>query len=70
MGSTLILGLVDSPNVHIFEEKLEMLVDKWKLHDLDSNQCQISDFCSWFRAHKVDVIRDTMLLPIREEAGL
>ena len=70
VGSTLIVGLVDSSSVHIFEEKLEMLVDKWKVHDLDSNQRKIGDFCSWFRAHKEDVIRDTMLLPIREEAGL
>ena len=45
-------------------------MDKWKLHDLDGNQSQIGDFCSWFHAHKEDVIRDTMLLPIREEASL
>ena len=44
-----------------------MFVDKWKLHDLESNQRQIGDFCSWFQ---VDVIRDTMLLPVQEEAGL
>ena len=63
------VGLVDSSSVHIFEEKLE-IVDEWKLHDVDGNQSQIGDFCSWFRAHKEDVICDTMLFPIREEADL
>lgn len=47
-----------------------MLVDKWKLHDLDGNQSQIGDFSSWFRVHKEDVICDTMLFSIQEEAGL
>ena len=70
VGSTLNVGLVDSSSVHAFEEELETLVDKWKLHDLESSQRQIGDFCSWFQTYKVDVIRDTMLLPVREEAGL
>lgn len=56
--------------MYTFEEKLEMLVDKWKLHDVDSNQRKFGDLCSWFRAHKEDVICDIMLLPIREETGL
>ena len=37
------VGLVDSSSVHGFEEKLEMLVDKWKLHNLDDNQSQVGD---------------------------
>ena len=27
-------------------------------------------FCSWFRKNKEVVVRDTMLLPVREEAGM
>ena len=34
------------------------------------SNAKYSDFCCWFHAHKEDVIRDTMLLPIQEEAGL
>ena len=38
VGTTLIVGLVDFSSVHIFEEKLEILVDKWKVHDVDSKE--------------------------------
>ena len=31
---------------------------------------QVNKFCSWLRQYKVPVLCDTMLLPVREKAGL
>ena len=69
VGSTQLTGLVDSVNQYSFEEKLSTLISKWKLNDM-SDDGPVSLFCSWFRTNKEEVIRDTMLLPVREEAGL
>ena len=66
VGSTQIVGLVDSVNQLAFEENLSTLVSKWKQNDV-SNGGAVGYFCVWF--HK-KVIQDTMLLPVREEAGL
>ena len=70
MGSTQLTDLVDSPSRCTFEEKLSVLLSKWKLHDLDDDKGPVNAFCPWFRTNKEIVIRDTMLLPVREEAGM
>ena len=42
---------------------------KWRLHDLDDDGGSLNQFCDWFR-NKEKVICNTMLLPVRERAGL
>lgn len=65
-------GLVDSEDEHVFEENLHLLVLKWKKRDsdCDSDCGKIAEFCAWLLKNKVDVIRNTMLRQVREEAGL
>ena len=70
VGSMQLTGLVDSPSTSSFNEKLSTLMTKWKLHDLEDNKGPVNLFCSWFRANKEAVVRDNMLCPVREEAGM
>jgi len=69
IGSTLLTGLVDSQNVEAYEEKVAYLMEKWSLND-DADQDSFAKFCSWFYVYKKEMIRDTMLLPVHEQAGL
>lgn len=68
VGSTQLEGLVDCADEGAFDEKLRLLVQKWKSHE-ESNEA-VSDMCEWLFKNKVDVIRRTMLRSVREEAGL
>ena len=70
VDSTLLTGLVDAKSTPDFERCLAQLLEKWKLHDLDNDHGPVAEFCTWFCTYKKDVIRDTMLLPVREQAGL
>ena len=40
------------------------------MHDLEDDKGPVNLFCSWFRANKEAVVRDTMLCPVCEEAGM
>ena len=67
VGSTQLMGLVNQSS---FEEKFGTLISKWKQNDT-SDYGPVSLFCAWFRTNKEEVIiRATMLLPVRKEAGL
>lgn len=74
VGSTLLTGLVDSQSVTAFENKLAHLMKKWLFYDHDEeeegNLGSFTQFCSWFGIYKKEIIRDTMLLPVCEQAGL
>ena len=70
IGSTLLTGLVDSPSIMAYEEKITCLMNKWSLYDDDDEQGPFAKFCSWFDIYKKNMIRDTMHLPVREKAGL
>lgn len=63
VGTTFLEGLVDSSEVS-FDEKLDFLLGKWK------DAGPLTEFCDWFVKNKVDVIRQTMLRSVSEEAGL
>ena len=66
VGSTLLTGLVDSNSLDMYEEKLGCLLTKWRKHDpADSSDKLVNQFCSWLIVNKDDVIRDSMLLPVR-----
>lgn len=67
-GNVLFEGLVDSNDEHSFEEKLSVVVDKWKKHE--GSEEEVGRFCEWLQKSKIDVIRRTMLRSVREEAGL
>lgn len=69
IGSTLLTGLVDSKSVTEYENKIVYLMEKWLLYD-DQDQDSFAKFCSWFDIYKKKIICDTMLLPVREQAGL
>ena len=71
IGSTFLTGLVDSQSAIAYEEKLASLMNKWSLYDdEEEDPGPLTKFCSWFDVYKKEVIRDTMLLPVREKAGL
>ena len=61
---------MDSSNTVSFEEKFELLEMKWRLHDLEDDNGLLHQFLDWFKANKANVILNTMLLPVRERAGL
>ena len=64
IGSVHVIGLVDSSDIVSFQEKLNFLERKWRLHDLDDNGGPLNQFCDWFRTNKEKVICNTMLLPV------
>ena len=50
-------------------QKLPVLETRWK--DIEACDSQIiPGFYDWFVQHKLDMIKSTMLRPVREEAGL
>lgn len=62
-------GLVDSASNEDFSRKLLILEKQW--NEIESCNSQITPgFHSWFLQYKVDVMKSTMLQPVREEAGL
>lgn len=56
---------MDANNEVEFEDKLDALLCKWKK---DENEDEV--FFDWFLKNKVNVLKNSMLQPIREEAGL
>ena len=62
-------GLVDCTSDSEFSEKLQVLEKRW--NDIEARDSQIiHGFYNWFIQHKSDIIKSTMLRPVREEAGL
>ena len=70
IGSVQVIGLVDSCDIVSFQEKLNFLERKWRLHDLDDDGGPLNKFCDWFRTNIEKVICITILLPVRERAVL
>ena len=63
-------GLVDSISKEVFDKKLEVLHAKWdKREKLDAPHRDPS-FFKWFLREKVGDVKDSMLLSLREAAGL
>ncbi len=57
-------GLVDSQDKSSFEDKLQLLLMKWKRTE------QGAGFCDWLVQNKVGVLRGTMQHSVREDARL
>lgn len=70
VGWTFLTGLVDQPSVEAFEENLDHLAKKWKLHDVDNESGPVSKFSNWFYTHKDRIIKEHMLRPVCKRAGL
>ena len=62
-------GIVDAVYTDDFQHKLESLETKWRNLDTSSSS-DFEGFLHWFTINKVDVLRNTMLRPVREECGL
>ena len=65
-GGTMFEGLVDSVDVNIYNQKLEMLEEAWSKLDADRGKV----FHQWFMKYKYHIFKDTMLKPVREKPGL
>lgn len=61
-------GLVDAPSCEFFDEVFQALTKKWQALDLSGDA--LNKFVQWFQRYKSDIIKDSMLRPIREKAGL
>ena len=61
-------GLVDAPNEDVFDRKLEGLQNKWLKHE--DYRSSLETFSLWFLSHKARIMKETMIRPRREEAGL
>ena len=65
-GDTMYEGLIDSQDSSSFDIKLNTIKEKWRNHDpLKSDR-----FCNWFVRYESVVMKETMLKPIRQAAGL
>ena len=64
VGSTFVEGLMHAEDEEDFQQKVDSLILKW------SAAADCASFITWFTKNKVNVIRRSMLKPIREEAGL
>ena len=68
-GEVFAEGLVDSASNEEFSKKLQVLEKRWS--EIESGNSQITPgFHSWFLQYKADIMKSTMLRPVREEAGL
>ena len=63
-------GLVDAASVEDLESKLAGFQKVWDDREVASNRSRSPAFFEWFRKEKTRDIKDSMLLPVREEAGL
>ena len=62
-GSVFCEGLVDCSSHDEFQQKLVLLKERWEKFDGEG-------FYEWFCEHKAAIVEETMLKPIREDAGL
>ena len=67
-GSIFSEGLVDSSNEEEFTQKLEVLEKQW--YELEKAHNARQGFYDWFVRNKSTTIMQTMIKPVREEAGL
>ena len=68
LGSHYSEGLVDAPTCEMFDTVFQALTNKWQALDLSGEA--LNNFVQWFQRYKSDIIKDSMLRPVREKAGL
>lgn len=62
-------GLVDAISESMFNSLLEVMSSKWNMLDL-SEGGPLHTFTRWFKRYKCDMIVNSLLRPVREQAGL
>ncbi len=62
-------GLVDSSSGEEFREKLEACESSWEAAEKECPGCR-QGFYNWFVKYKSDILQESMLRNVREEAGL
>ena len=67
-GNTFSEGLVDSSTEDEFSHKLEVLEKRW--NEVEKMYGAQPGFYEWFTRNKMTTIMQTMMKPVREEAGL
>lgn len=68
-GNSRTKALVDANSVEEFDEMLEALETEW--HALETTEHSGEpQFSSWFKRHIAMVMKDNMITPVREKAGL
>ncbi len=67
-GDTFSEGLVDSSSEEDFSQKLEVLERRWS--EIEKTYDAQPGFYDWFTRNKMMTIQQTMMKPVREEAGL
>ena len=55
-GSTMHTGWVDSENEAVFEEKVNLLLNKWKQSKVTDVEGLVEEFYTWFCTNKEKVI--------------
>ena len=55
-GSTMLTGWVDSENEAVFEEKVNLLLNKWKQSKVTDVEGLVEEFYTWFCTNKEKVI--------------
>lgn len=68
VGIMYVEGLVDSCDAE-FEENVEKLISKWSIMS-QTSRSDLESFIDWFRAHKVNLIKESMVCSVREDCGL
>ena len=67
-GNVFSEGLVDSENEEVLSQKLPVMEKRW--NEFEKEHATQPGFFEWFIRNKATIIRQTMLKPVREEAGL
>ncbi len=68
-GEVLSEGLVDCMSTNEFDAKLAILETRWAKIE-ESHPVTQPGFFTWFCQQKVEIMKSTMLRPVREQAGL
>ena len=64
------IGLVDSSTEEEFDHRLQDLQGTWNSHERSVNPHHVPSFFNWFVKEKAGDIKSSMLLSLREAAGL
>ena len=68
-GTVYLEGLIDAESCMDFDDKLASLKSLWEERESSDNACT-PGFFEWFRKNKVDVLKNSVIRPVRIKAGL
>lgn len=68
-GTVYLEGLIDAESCMDFDDKLASLKSLWEERESSDNACT-PGFFEWFQKNKVDVLKSSVIHPVRIKAGL